>query len=243
MPVGFKNYSFKVATANATSVAVTCPVGTVTGDLMLFFAGDSRPTAFGTVPTGWTLITKPTGTSTNLGSACWYKFATGSDVGGTTSYTATYGGTSCPNVGTIFTYTGTNHSLFPLAATKYGLAHGTASSLTSTVPINPSSVAPTDLVLRMYVAGFTTSGTGRTINGPPAGWIPRGVDALGVNSLGPTKITSGFQVGMVAGDLLAGFDLLTAASSPAAVWDVYTIALPAQPPPPGVMAQFMPFLG
>jgi hypothetical protein len=238
MSVAFRSFASKVATSNATSVAVICPVGTTTGDLMLFFAADSRPTAFGTVPTGWTLLTKPSGTSTNLASACWYKIATGSDVAGTTSYTATAGGTSGPIVGAILTYTGINSTLFPRAATKYGLTHGTTSATTSSVPTNPTSLGATDLVLRAYIAGFTASGTGRTLGASPAGWTPRGT-----GSLGPTAISSGFQVGMVVGDQLAGFDLLTTTSSPAAVWDVYTVAIPAKPPPPGVMAQFMPFLG
>jgi hypothetical protein len=232
--VAFGSIASSVPASSATSVTVTCPSSTTTGDLLLFFAGNSHPTTWGTVPTGYTLVTKPGSTSTHLASACWYKIADGSDVAASTTYTATCGGTAGPVVGVIVNYTSEDGTQFPLASTKLALAHGTSAVSTSPVPTNPSLINSTDLVVRAYVAGFSVSGTGRTLGSAPSGWTQRGS-----GSTGPTNISSNFQVGMIVCDNLAGADSLTTTSSSTAYWDIYDIAIPTAPPPSGM--HFMNF--
>jgi hypothetical protein len=186
------------------------------------------------VPSGWTLVTKPGSTSTHLASACWYKIATGSDVGGSTNYTATCGGTSGPVVGVIVTYTSEDSTQFPLASNKFALAHGTSAVSTSPVPTNPSSILSTDLVCRAYVAGFSSTSTSQSFTSFPSGWTQRGS-----GSTGPTGISFDQQVGMVICDQLAGADTRTVTASSSAYWDIYDIAIPAGSSTN--TAQFLPF--
>jgi hypothetical protein len=124
-------------------------------------------------------------------------------------------------VGVIVSYTGEDAVQFPLLSTKYALAHGTSAVSTSPVPTNPSLILPTDLVVRAYVAGFSSTGT-RSFSSTPSGWTVRGS-----GSTGPTTVSFSDEVGMVVCDNVAGADSLTTTASSTAYWDIYDIAIPA----------------
>lgn len=223
MPVTFGSVSTSAPSTAATSVTVTAPTGTATGDLLLFFAANSISAAYSTAPTGWTKVTAPSGSDTDLGSVCWYKIATSSDVGGSTTYTATPSGTSGTSgvTGVILRYTGFDATKFPLASTEFGLTHDTTAGTVSAAPTNPSAaIQSTDLVLRAYICGQDSQSTGMTMTPPTTGWTSR------------TKTISNastFNTGIAVLDRTGSTDTSTCSSNDSCMWDIYTIAIPAKP--------------
>ncbi len=79
--------TYNSGSASTTSVALTCPTGTLTGDLMLMSLTGNSTTVPAT-PTGWKVFQTGIGLSSAL-LVVYYKYATAGDVAGTTSYSFT----------------------------------------------------------------------------------------------------------------------------------------------------------
>lgn len=236
---------------------VLCPASTVAGDLLLIFGCNDEPFGYLT-PSGFTALAQPFtpgGMANDIGSGVFYRFATAADVAGTTSYAMneTGGtGTQC-NIAACVRVTGANLAWAPTlvrtndpagppteppflnlnpSGPDAGLAHGGTSTGTTAIaangacqaPVNPTSVAASDYVLRIYMTGDDAAATGKTLSTTaPAGWTARG------NYI--SNVTSKFNVGMIVCDRIGAVDTATVTTNHAAMWDIYTIAVPAPPPP------------
>lgn len=233
---------------NSFSIPVTCPSGTQTGDLLLLVGQNEAAHTYNT-PSGFAAIALPNdGGSTCVGSGVYYKFATSSDVAGSTSYTMTQnasGSTSQVNVAACVRYTGIDANQFPLAwnytsnnpSQRAGLSHQTASTTTAAnsacpAPTNPTVIGASDRALRIYMSGNFNTGTGKTMSATPSGWTERGRYI--------TNNSGKYNQAMIVLDRLGATDTATMSSNGQAQWDTYTIALPALAIPTN---QFMPFFG
>lgn len=248
-PVAFGSISNSSLTFVGTSrsTTVTCPTGTTTGDLLLLIGQNEAVNPYSTVPTGFTLIAQPTSNSSDIGSAVWYKFATGSDVAGSTNYTVTEGSTgttSQANVAVCVRYTGVDSTQFPLAfnftsnnpSAGVGLKHNTTTTAANAqcpAPTNPTAIGSNDMAVRVYMSGDDATGTGKTITGsPPSGWSQRGSYI--------TNNSGKYNQATVVVDRLGALDSATISTNHLSMWDIYTIVLPGVPSPTN---QFMPFFG
>ncbi len=137
---GFSTYSSgSVAT---TSVTLSCPTGTVTGDLMLMSLTGNSTTVPAT-PTGWKVFQTAIGmTAAQL--VMYYKYATSSDVAGTTNYTFTVA--SGRWAGNIVSYRGVH----PIIAKE------TANTTSSTITV-PEIRSYTYNALILTIARDTTA--------------------------------------------------------------------------------------
>jgi len=239
-----------------TVTSVTCPTGTVTGDLLVFFACNDGPNIYSSwdatltplyVPNA-TDFTADAGHQQDLGSASWFRFATPSDVAGTTTYSATKAGTAStqPNLmvcvryggalGSFAAGTATLNSSTPSAiasnwAYRQGFTPGVTYGVTGAntacpAPVNPSgTINATDLVLRAYVFGSDATNSGFTMSAAPAGWTQRGSGST------ITSDATKFNVGMLICDRLGVTDTGTATASVAGNFDIYTASFRAVPPP------------
>lgn len=242
MPATFRSISVGITTTTGTTSSVTCPSGVQTGDLLLFYAANDAPNVYSSATGGLTVIDSPTSETFDLGTGSWYKIATGSDVAGSTSYTFTKAGSSNaqPRLVVCLAYSGFDPSAWPLASTKHAYTQGSKTAAINAgtpcpTPGNPSSVAATDLVLRVYAFGSDVSGTGITLSGPPSGWTQRGT-----SSTTRTDEASKFNVALMICDRVGATDTATVTSNKKGSFDSYTIAIPALPP---ARNQFMPFFG
>jgi hypothetical protein len=118
-----------------------------------------------------------------------------------------------------------------------GFAHGGGSAGTATIaansacqsPVNPTSVATTDYVLRIYMTGDDAAGTGKTLSTTaPTNWTARG------NYI--SNVSGKFNVGMIVCDRIGAVDTATVTTNHVSMFDIYTIAIPAPS-----TSRFMPF--
>ncbi|MCA1832871.1 MAG: DNRLRE domain-containing protein [Actinobacteria bacterium] len=146
--------------ATTTSVVVTKPTGTASGDVLI--AGiATRGTPTVTAPTGWTLIrTRETGSSWTLQS--YYHVAGSSEP---TSYTWTLSVAKAA-AGTVTAYTGVD-TTSPIDVTSGHLDNTAATSITAT---GVTTTAGNDLVVGIF------ENTGAATFTPPAGMTERGED-------------------------------------------------------------------
>lgn len=235
MSVAFGSISNSSLTyvGSARQTTVTCPSGTQPGDLLIIVAQNEAPDTFA-VPTGFTLLAQPVNTSNDVGSAVFYKFATGSDTGGSTTYTVaeTQSGTTAQTIVAVcIRYVGVDSSKFPLAfdpstnnpSEFVGLTHGTttvAANAQCPAPTNPAgTVGPSDLLVRVYMSGNDSTDTGKTITGsPPAGWTQRGSYI--------TNNSNKYNQATVIVERAGAADSATISSNKVSMWDVYTFILP-----------------
>ena len=121
-----------------------------------------------------------------------------------------------------------------------GLAHGggstglitTAANTACQAPVNPTSVAATDYVLRIYMTGDDLATTGKTLSTTaPASWTARG------NYI--SNVSGKFNVGMIVCDRIGAVDTATVTTNHASMFDIYTIAVPA--PSAARPGAFLPF--
>jgi hypothetical protein len=244
---------------------VLCPTGTATGHLLLIFGCNTDAFGYLTPSgcTALAQPYTPGGMSNDIGSGVFYRFATSGDVAGSTSYAMNEtGGTGGnPNIAVCVRVTGVDPAWAPVlirtdnpaAAPPFtglspsgpdsGLAHGGGSTGTTTTgsgaacqsPVNPTSVAATDYVIRIYMSGDDAAATGKTLSTTaPAGWTARGNY---ISNVGSSK----WNGGMIVCDRIGAVDTATVTTNRASIWDIYTIAIPA--PPTINTGQFMPFFG
>lgn len=238
--------SIAVSTLVAQQQAnVLCPAGTGTNDLLVIFGLNDEPFGYLT-PSGFAPLANPSGVAADIGSAMFYKFATGADSPGVTSYAMKNSGATGnqPNIAACARITGvdptwaptfsntTPTNLNPVAA-DIGLAHGggaagtttTAANAACQAPANPTSVAATDYVFRVYMTGDDAVGTGKTLSTTaPTNWTARG------NYI--SNVAAKFNVGMVVCDRIGAVDTATITTNHISIFDIYTIAIPAAPPSP-----------
>ena len=246
--------SFSTANTGATSTnvtTVTCPSGTQTDDLLLFFACNDATNTYASASAGLTEVWRPTTNQGDMASACWYRTATSADVAGSTTYSVTKSGTAGtnPKLLVCMRYTGVDVSQLPLAAGtasgnsriadrwtyKQGPNTTTAANAACPAPLNPNNtIAATDLAVRCFLVGQDSASTGMTMSVAPASWTKR-TDATTVTNLG----SSAFNVGISVVDRLGVTDLSTMNANKIGMWDSYTIFLPAAPDP--ATGRFLPF--
>jgi hypothetical protein len=245
--------SIAVSTLVAQQQAnVLCPAGTATNDLLVIFGLNDEPFGYLT-PAGFLPLANPSAVASDIGSAMFYRFATSGDVAGTTSYAMKNSGATGnqPNIAACARITGvdpawaptfsntTPTNLNPVSA-DVGLAHGggagsvtTAANAACQAPANPTSVAATDYVLRVYMSGDDATGTGKTFSTTaPASWTARGSYI--------SNVTGKFNVGMIVCDRIGAVDTATITTNHISIFDVYTIAIPAAPAA-STTGKFLPF--
>jgi hypothetical protein len=263
MTPAFGSFSVGIAQAaggDNSNVSVLCPTGIQVGDLMLFFACNDAVNVYTNQSATLTPLYRPNPTDQpslgyqgDLGSASWYRFATGADVAGSTSYTVNKNPattTSQPNIVVCARYTGVDPNAFPGGAASINVTNKTAiaprwaydqgpntlisANAACPAPTNPSqSIVATDLVVRCFMVGQDVAGTGMTMSAAPAGWTKR------TSTTTITQTSAKFNVGIALLDQVGATDTSTINASMIGMWDNYTVSLPAPPPPAG----FMPFFG
>lgn len=228
---------------------VLCPSGTATDDLLVIFGLNDEPFGYLT-PSGFAVLGNPSGVAADIGSAMFYKFATAADVAGTTSYAMKNSGATGnqPGIAACVRITGVDRSYAPTfsnttptnlnpVSARLGLAHGggaagtttTAANTACQAPANPTTVAATDYVLRVYMTGDDAAGTGKTLSTTaPSGWTARG------NFI--SNVSAKFNVGMIVCDRVGATDTATVTTNHISIFDIYTVSIPAATP-----GRFLPF--
>ncbi len=181
--IAFRAVSFGSNNASTTSINLTRPTGTLTGDVMLALL-DVRGTSTVTAPAGWTLIRTDTFTSSLRMHAYW-RVATASDPA---SWTWTFSGSRLA-AGAIHAYSGVD-TASPIDAS--GGAPAPAASVTATAPSITTTVPNT-----MLVAFFANLADSTWT--PPAGFTER-ADLIGTSPTQFTSLLSADALRAAAGD-------------------------------------------
>jgi len=152
-----------VTTANATTIALSKPLGTASGDVLV--ASLSTVNNYAVTSPGWTLLSQvPNGATSELISL--YKVAGGAEPA---SYTFTVGTVAVKVAGAIEGFTSADNNA-PIDDLKTATGSGTAMTATNAVPVQNS----TDTVVAFAVGrgdtysgqtGFTSQASGKTGNG------------------------------------------------------------------------------
>lgn len=143
------------ANAGVTSITCAIPTGFQAGDLLLWQVVGNTATSPAAPPTGFT--NWQLGTTTNVNSAVWYKFATGTESSPLTSSTLT----SARTATIMVCYHGVDPTTFNDVAT---------SSTNGTTATTFGSITPTTVGAKVVAFGAqqfaigTTPGTGATTN-------------------------------------------------------------------------------
>jgi hypothetical protein len=180
--IAFRAVSFGSNNASTTSISLSRPTGTATGDVMLALL-DVRGTSTVTAPAGWTLIRTDTYTASLRLHAYW-RVATASDPA---SWTWTFSGSRLA-AGAIHAYSGVN-TANPIDAS--GGAPAPAASPTATAPSITTTVPNT-----MLVAFFANLADSTWT--PPAGFTER-ADLIGTSSSQFTSLLSADALRPAAG--------------------------------------------
>jgi hypothetical protein len=249
--------------ASNSTVSVTCPTGTSPGALLLFFAANDAANSYSSWSASLTPVycsngtdfpTPTDGHQGDIGSGSWYRFADGTDVAGSTTYSVTKLGaaTAQPNLLFCLRYTGVDPAQFPGTAPtinttnktaigtkrayKMGPNTTTAANAACPAPVNPTSIVATDTVVRAYVFGSDATNSSITLGTTPAGFTKRG------GTTAQTAVAAKFNVGMLVADITGTTSpgVATTTCNVVGMWDIFTFALPATP---DVTAGFMPFFG
>lgn len=181
MAVAFRSIgTLNRSTSGVSSAAVATPAGFAAGDLLLCVAGIANFSGTGvvfptTVPSGWSTLNTTT-TPATVGTAIYYKIATGSE-GSTQTWSgfSTSGASFWHSIFQMAAFTGcdTTTPIITSGTAEWGVTTNTTTTAAQTHPSKTPTTAGSGVLL--YRVQYQSSGTSRTFTssitsaGAPAG--------------------------------------------------------------------------